>query len=119
MPREDAAFFIHLYAEGISAALGKNLEALRLGMISPDALADHARARFAVDPGPDDRRGHGASVRSIEPAVRTPAQAVRDRMRIFEAETREMHHRVAIGNVASFLAAIEEQVRRIQDPYAA
>ncbi len=38
---EDAALLVDLDAEGVAAPFGEDLEALLLGMIAPDVLADH------------------------------------------------------------------------------
>ena len=54
----------------------------------------------------------------VEPAVGAPAQAVHDRVRVFEAEPLEMDLGVAIGHVVVIAVRVEEKVRRVEHPHA-
>src|SRR5262249_49236672 len=77
-------------AERIAAALGEDLKDLLLGMVTPDVLADHLDGRI-LEAGPSDVRAHGAAVGAVEPAVHAPAQAVRGRVAILQAEALQEH----------------------------
>ena len=57
-----------------------------------------------------------AAVRAVNPAVRSPAQAIRARVSVLQSKAGEMHRGVAIGNVVAILVRIKEQIRRHQHP---
>ncbi len=63
--------------------------------------------------------GDGASLRRVQPAVRPPTETVHHRVRVFQAEAREMHLGIAVGHVVVVLVGIEQQVRRIEHPHTA
>ena len=65
-----------------------------------------------------DVAGHGRALRRVEPAVGPPAQAVDDRVRVFQAEPLKVDLRVAVGHVVVVPVGIEEQVRRVEHPDA-
>ncbi len=110
---EHAPFVIHLQREGVAAPLGKDLEHLRGGVIPPYALPEPADVLRHCR---RDITGRCGAVRSVQPAVRAPHQTVRDRVRILQSEPREVHHRVAIGNVIPVGIGIEQQIRRVEYP---
>ena len=66
-----------------------------------------------------DAAGDGAPLRAIEPAIRPPAEAVRDGVRVFKPEAGEADLRVAIGHVVVVAIGIEEQERRVHHPDSA
>ncbi len=84
-------------------------------MIAPDELA-HGRDPLACASGSDVRR-YGAPLGAVEPAVRSPAQAVDNGVSVLQAEAFEMHFGIAIGHI--ILVAIEQEIRRIEGPDAA
>ena len=85
-------------------------------MIAPDVLPlethvlRHRRRDIA------SRR---ASVRAIEPAIGSPAETARDRVRILEAESAQRHLRIAIRNSVVVRIGIEKEIRRVHHPDAA
>ena len=117
VPGEKPAFVIELHAERVAAAFREHLVTLRLRVIAPDVLA--LRIHGVRLAGAADVSCHRAALRGVEPAVRSPAQAVHDRMRVFETEAFEMHHRISVRHVVVILVGIEQQVRRIQYPDSA
>src|SRR5262245_60356257 len=81
------------------------------GMISPNRLAEESNAA--------DGRGTCASLRAVEPAVRSPSQAVCHGMGILQTETFEVDLRRAVGHIIAIPVGIKEQVRRVHDPNSA
>src|SRR5271166_1672327 len=80
----NAAYGVDLQAEGVAAALGKNLVAAGLGVIAPDELAHRVNGGL-IDAVVFHAAGHRAALASVEPAVRSPLQAVGAGMGILQA----------------------------------
>src|SRR5205823_4992852 len=90
---KSAALRIHLETKRVAAAFGEYFKAFRLGMISPNELAQKMN-RFGVGTvhaGPDNISSGCAAARAIKPSVRTPAQTVGDGMRVFQTEASQQH----------------------------
>ena len=111
--REDAAPGIDLDTERVAAALGEDLVPPRLGVVSPDQLA-HRVNGLGVDSRPLDVARCCASLAGVQPAVRTPSQAVGHRVRVLETESFEQNDRVRVGDVVVVLVGIEQQVGRVE-----
>src|SRR5262249_53906581 len=114
---------VEFQAEGIAAALGEDLVTATLGVVAPDKLTHRVNGTPGADTtglaGTLDLSGDGAALASVEPAVGAPAQAVDDRVRIFEPEAFQQHLGIAVGHVVVVAVRIEKQVRRVQYIHAA
>ena len=114
--RENPPAGIDLEAEGIASPFAKDFVDPGAGMIAPDALPLRADGRVGTVLRTADNAGDGAPLGAVQPAIGTPAEAVGDGVRVFEAEPLEMHGRVAIGTIVVIAVGIEQQVRRLQHP---
>src|SRR6188472_1922205 len=76
VPAEDAAFGIDLHAERIAAPFGEDLVFAHSGMIAPDELPERMRDFLFARPANVSR--YGAALPRVEPAIGSPAKAVRD-----------------------------------------
>ena len=120
MSRINASLGVDLDTEGVAASLGKDLVPARLGVISPDQLAHGMAGFFAgIEAGASHVAGDGRPLGRVEPAVGAPAEAVHDRVRVFEAESLEVDLGVAVGHVVVVAVRVEEKVRRVEHPHAA
>ena len=105
---EGAAVAVEIEAIRIAAAFGEDLKAFGRWMIAPNRLAEKFDAL--------NLSCACAAVRAVNPAVRSPAQAIRARVSVLQSKAGEMHRGVAIGNVVAILVRIKKQVRRHQHP---
>ena len=81
----DTALGIDLEPKGIAAPLGKDFVAALLRVVSPDQLADRINRLVLAAIAPDMSRD-SAALGSVQPAIGSPSQTVRDRVRVFHAE---------------------------------
>ena len=116
---EKLAVLVPVESPGIRATVTEDLELFGRRMKTPDR-AVHRDAVLLRSPGSADPRGRGDAMASVEPAVRTPLQAVddvvSDRLRV---ETVEHHDRLTIGDEVAVGIGNEEQLRRTGHPDAA
>ena len=117
MAGEDSAFRVDLAAERVAASFGINLESTRGRVISPDELP-HRMHRQLVETRPQDRAAGRAPLARIEPTVRSPAQRIRNRVRVLQAEALQMNFGIAVRDVVMILVGIEEQIRWVHHPDA-
>ncbi len=117
----EAAVRVELEAEGVAAALRENFVGAGARMVPPDhaAFEMHARRIRGIETGTRDPARGGAPLRAVEPAVRSPNQAVRDGVGVLEPEAGQPCFRRAVGDVVAVGVGIEEQVRGVHDPHAA
>ena len=108
----DPPLRIELHAEGVAAALREHLIAACLRVVPPDVLA-HGKNLILVKTGSGHLGCHRAALRRVEPAVRSPAQAVDHRVRVLQPKPSQVHNRIAVGNVIPVFVSIKKQVRRI------
>src|SRR6185503_12454331 len=101
-------FAVEFHTKRISASFGEQFKLARRWMIAPDGLAEKTNAF--------DGGGAGAALRSVEPAIGSPRQAVGHRMGIFQAEAREVHFRLNVRNVVAVPIGIKQKVRWIEHP---
>ena len=115
---EEMAGLVEVDAPLVAAAGGEDLELVAHGMIAPDAGAQRdalgvRRAGFA-----DVGAGEHALV-AVEPAVRTPEEAVQRLVRVLVTPAVEQHLGRAVGFVIVVAVGNEEQLGRGADPDAA
>src|SRR6478672_8185725 len=91
---KNSAFLVDLTAEGIASPFGEDLEAFGLRVIPPNLLAHRVGDWLLVQARAQDFRRNGATLAPVQPAVRSPAQAVHDRMSVFQTKTGQHHLRV-------------------------
>src|SRR3954470_13428964 len=99
--RVKSALTVKFELEGISAAFGKDLVYFCLGLIPPHHATlciDSGKVR-GIDPRPHHPAGRRTPLRAVKPSIGTPRQAVRHRMRIFQAKPGESHFRIPVRNV--------------------
>jgi hypothetical protein len=101
---------IEIEAPGVAAAVAEQLEAVRDGMVAPDALLEGDAAYLG---------GDGAPLAAVQPTVGPPGERIGDGVGILHAEALEQHLRVAVGHVVAVAIGIEEEVRHLQDKDAA
>ena len=119
-PEIDPSLGVDLDAERVAAPFGEDLVAARLGVIAPDELAHRVDGLFAgIEARPSHVAGDRRPLGRVKPAVGAPAQAVDDRVRVFQAEPLEMNFGVAVGHVVVVAIGIEEQIGRVEHPDAA
>ena len=115
---EQPALGIKLQPENIPAALGKNLKLTRVGVVTPNhaALVVTARRVRRIDTGPDDTATYRAALRTVQPAIRPPCDAVGNRVRVLKTKPGQVHHRVAIRDVVGIAVGIKQQMRGVHHP---
>ena len=116
-----AALVVEPEPEGVPAAFREDLERPRVRMISPHHAAfevDAGRIR-RIEAGSDDAARGGAALAAVEPAVRSPHEAVGDGMRVLEPEAREAHLGRSVRHVVAVAVGVEEQIGRVHHPHAA
>ena len=79
-------------------------------MIAPDRL---------LKLEPPHLRRHGAALASVQPAIRTEDQRIRERLRVLDPEAAQQDFGRRIRNVITVAIRIEKQVRRLHDKHAA
>src|SRR5215207_2975958 len=77
VPGKSAPLRIHLETKRIAAALSENFKTFGLGMISPHELPEKMHRR-RVESRANNTARRGAAVASVKPAVRPPAQTIRN-----------------------------------------
>ncbi len=106
--REDASLGVDLHAERVAAPLGKDLVASGFGVIAPDQLPHRVHRLLAlVEARARHVAGHRRSLGRVDPAVGTPAQAVHNRVRVFQTKALEVNFGVAVGDVIVVAIGIE------------
>ena len=103
---EELAVAVEVEAPHVATALAEQLESLGRRMISPDTLLELDAPNLG---------GDGASLQTVEPAVRAPGQRVCHRVGVFHAEAGEKDLGIAIGPIVAVAVGVEEQVRRLED----
>ena len=117
----EPALGVELETEGVAAALGENLVGARVRVITPHhaALEVHAGRGRRIEAGPRDATRRRAALSAVQPAVGSPDETVRRRVRVLEAEAREPDFGRAVGNVVPIAVRVEQQVRRVHHPHTA
>ena len=113
-----AAASVELQAEGIAAALGEDLIFVLFRVIPPDQLPGCVQ-RLVLRSRPRHVASHGAALSRIEPAIRSPAQTVDHRMRVFQAKAFQVNNGIAARFIFTLFTWIKEQIRGIKNPNAA
>jgi len=101
---EELAVPIKVDAPGVAASLGEQLERAGPRMIAPDPLLKLDAANVGR---------HGAALRPVEPAVRSPGQRVGEGVGVLHAEALEQHLGVAGRLVGAGFEEVKEEVRRL------
>ena len=88
VPRVEPPDRIKLEPEGVATALGEDFEGTRPRVVSPDHAAFEVDARmpFGIEPRTHDAAGDGAALASVDPAIRTPDEAVRGGMAVLKSK---------------------------------
>ena len=89
-----------------------------LGVIPPDTLPLVGQRGLAAERG-DHLRCRRAPIDAVEPAVGAKEQAVGHRVRVFQAEAREVHNRIGIRHSIAVGICVAEQIGRVHHPDAA
>src|SRR5688572_6518359 len=98
--RKQPSLAVKFHTPRISAALGEKLELSRLRVIAPDGLSQKFHSLYV--------RGSGAPLGAVQPAVRSPVQAVGHRVSVFQSETGEMHFWVSVRDVVPVTVRIKQ-----------
>ena len=104
------AIVVKVQSPQISAAFGEQFEFVRDRVIAPNALLKFNATNMRRD---------RAALHAVKPAIRSPCQRVRERMRIFHPETREQNFGIAIRHIVAVFVGIKEQVRGLHHEHAA
>ena len=104
----ESTFVIEFDAECVSASLSKNFVNLFFRVITPDQLPQRLNGFLVFLTGLFDFPGNGTSLGRVKPAVRPPAEAVDNRVCVFQAEAFEVHHGIAVGNIIVILVWIKQ-----------
>src|SRR5688500_5956924 len=84
-------------------------------MVTPNQLS-HRMNRLFLGSIPANVTGYGTSLGCVQPAIWSPAETIRDRVRVFDTETFKMNDGISIRNVVMVFVGIEQKVGRIEYP---
>ena len=113
------AVLVPIHAPRVGRAVGDDFKNFSHGMIAPDA-AVHFRALGFGRAGFANRGSARDSVSAVEPAIRSPFQAVGEIVAdVFALETVEHDDGIAVGHVVTVAVREKKKIRRTQRPDAA
>src|SRR6185503_12842064 len=107
---------IEFESEGVSTTLGEEFKDAVFRMVPPNDLAFEINALALIEAGPFYARTDTRPLCSIQPPVRSPAQRIRGRVRVFQSEPGEVHRRIAIGHIVVVAVRPKNQIGRIEHP---
>ena len=109
---------VEIDAPGIARTVGKHVELVPRGMISPDGGV-HTRALFLGRAGLADQRVREHAVATIQPTVGAPDKRIERLVRVLLTPAVEQLYRRAIRLVVAVSIGNEQQIRRRPDPHSA